>query len=750
MLQNQPLPIDQRTVDLSNCAKEPIHIPGKIQSHGFLIGLNKNSRVIKFTSDNLKKFIGIDASEILERDIRDFILLSGLTSGHSDLPDLIQYALNVEVEEINPIAVTCNGQQFNLIVNLAGDYVLLEFETAFPDIDKELQRLIGVSLSRILEAKTLEQVLQFAAKQVKEIIHYDRVMVYKFWEDGHGEVVGEEKNDNLEPFMGLHYPASDIPQQARELYKQNLVRIIADVDSTPADIVTSDAGLTATSLNLTNSTLRAVSPIHIEYLKNMGVKSSFSISIVIKDRLWGLIACHNYTAKFIDYKARNSGKLIGKILSSALEYREEVERKERARKFQGILQEILKTMIKNWNIAEGLVYQKANFLSLTDATGAALLFENNIYTLGETPDKNQIRELYNWIKKQNRESVYHTNNLSQKFPPAEEYQNIASGVLGCSLSWEMDEFIMWFKPEIRKTVKWAGDPNKPVEIDDRGNQKISPRRSFAVWSENVQGNSEPWTAAEIGSAMKLREEIIHVLNDKANQIRRLNDELKKAYEELDTFSYTISHDLKTPLASIKNYTEILLEDHNDMAEDAKKILDKVIRNTDRMNLLIREVLSYSRIGKQEMHLKELDMRSIIENAKNEILAAYNENERAQIIIGNTPAIDGDEIMISQVFTNLIGNGVKYSLKKNDPVVKIDGKTSEESVLYTIQDNGIGIDMTMGNQIFELFRRMENARAYEGTGVGLSIVKRILEKHKARIWYESEPDNGTIFYLLFKK
>ncbi|MGC4099991.1 ATP-binding protein [Ferruginibacter sp.] len=736
-------------VNLSNCDKEPIHIPGKVQEHGFLLAVNRSAWTIAYASDNVTAYTGIALPAVFNTGIEDFISATGMKAGNANVFELIKYAAAKEAEDLNYITVYIKEKAFNLIVNHSGEYLLLEFEVADPEIDKALQQVMGMSLSKILNAQSITETLNFSAQQIKEIIHYDRVMVYKFWEDDHGEVVAEEKNDDLEPFLGLHYPASDIPRQARELYKINLVRIIADVFSTPSSLFAADEQLAVQALDLTHSTLRAVSPIHIEYLKNMGVASSFSISIVIKDRLWGLIACHNYSPRFIDYKARNSCKLICKVLSSALEYREEQERKETSAGFESVIQDIIKKFRRQWNITESLLSSPSDFLSVTNATGAALLFENQLYTLGETPDHTAINNLFQWIKNHNRFNIYHTDNLSRQYPPAADYMTQASGLLGFPLSWEMDEYIMWFKPAIKKSVRWAGNPDKPVEVDKNGQQLISPRRSFAEWSQEVTGSAAPWAAAEINAVMKLREEIIYAINEKANIVRRLNEELNKAYEELDTFSYTISHDLKTPLASIKNYTEILLEDNESLDPEVKKILGKVVRNADKMNFLITEILSYSRIGKQELRTQHLDMEQMLAGIRNEVLSAYKDST-AQVIIEGSPPIDGDGIMISQVFTNLIDNAVKYSQKTTAPKVVIRGQEKDGEIVYTIQDNGIGIDAASGDQVFELFKRLENVRGYDGTGVGLAIVKRIVERHKAKIWYESEPGKGTVFYLVFNK
>ncbi len=746
---NSNTTVNKSKIDLTSCEIEPIHIPGKIQSHGFLLAINRATRTISYISENVNEFIQADSAQLLNGDLKNFISLTNIDARYVDLEKLMEPAADADYGNINPIKVKFSNDSFNLIVHSSNNFILFEFEPAELIKEKELHRLIGVSLSKILEARTLEKTLQFAAKQVKEIIGYDRVMIYKFREDEHGEVIAEEKNEDIEPFLGLHYPASDIPRQARELYKLNLVRIIANVDSTPAALLVTDPHFATAPLDLTHSTLRAVSPVHIEYLKNMGVKASFSISIVVKERLWGLIACHNYEPAFIGYEARNNAKLISKILSSSLEYREEEKIKEEGIWFEKALREIIPRAGSDLDIVDSLIFHDTNILNLTEADGAALFFENKLYTLGTTPSEDEISDLIKWLGNSKYQSLFQTDHLSALFSPAHSYKNIASGLLSCTISPGMKDCILWFRPEFKKTVKWAGNPDRPAEINREGNSRLSPRRSFEEWIQEVEGVSAPWSKAETFSAMRAREEIVYLVNQKANQVSLLNEKLKEAYKELDTFSFTISHDLKTPLTAIKSYTELLLEDYFNMTTEANEILRKVVKNADYMDLLIKEVLSYSRIEREELNAVELNTKSIMENIKNDLMAVYGDTGIG-IVISGTPPIMGDKIMIYQVFANIIGNAVKYSAKAENPMVIINGTETDNEIVYTIQDNGVGIDMNYGTQVFDLFKRMENANDYEGTGIGLAIVKRIMEKHEARIWYESELSKGTIFYLAFKK
>jgi chemotaxis family two-component system sensor kinase Cph1 len=738
--------LEQAIVDLSNCEKELIHIPGKIQSHGFLVAVHKDTYKVCFVSDNIDQFIPADAGKLVNLDFKNFVSLTAIKSGYVDLFQLLRPEAETDFEAINPVNVKFRNRSFNLIIHRSGDFILFEFEPPEPVSEMELHRLIGIALSRILEARTLEKTLHFAAKQIRQLIHYDRVMIYRFQEDDHGEVIAEDKNGDLEPFLGLHYPASDIPRQARDLYKINLVRIIANVNSPAAALLQVDADYTDEPLDLTHSTLRAVSPIHIEYLKNMGVEASFSISIIVKGQLWGLIACHNYQPRFIDYRARNSAKLIGKILSSSIEHREEEERGEAQQLSDETLRIIMEVAVKDWDIVDSLMHHPVNMLQLNNAGGAALLLDQKIYLLGNTPSEGDIQKIVEWLKDTTAPAVFHTDHFSSHYGPALAYGAVASGMMSCTISRELGEYLLWFKPERRMTIKWAGNPEKAV-VSEGGKDRLSPRSSFAAWAQEVTDKSEPWNKGEILSAIKLREEVIYLIGQKANQIRKMNEELQKAYSELDTFSFTISHDLKTPLASIMNYTEMLLEAYADMPEGAKKMLEKVVQGADKMAVLIKEVLSYSRIDRQEMVLAAIDMGSMLESIKHEVLMA-NVDSRVGIILKETPPLMGDKTMIYQVFANLIGNAVKYCEESASPVVEVTGKETAGEVLYMIRDNGIGMGMHYGDQIFELFKRLDNAAKYEGTGVGLAIVKRVMEKHRARIWYESAISEGTTFFLAF--
>jgi chemotaxis family two-component system sensor kinase Cph1 len=733
--------------DLTNCDKEPIHIPGKIQSHGFLIGSDQDYK-INFCSANIGDFIPVNAAGLLNKSL---VALECHFNNSSPNGFLIQLLMlggsGNNFESFNPYPVEISGQPFNLVISLSGPYYVLEFEPDQSNLLGDLQKTVGRSLSQMLGDSNLGQLLHRAAGQIKTIIGYDRVMIYKFQSDGHGEVVAEERNENLNSWLGLHYPASDIPKQARELYKVNHTRLISDVHTEPAAILTLEE-LNTESLDLTYSVLRAVSPIHIQYLKNMGVSSSFSISVINQGELWGLIACHNYTPRFINFKERESAKLIGQVLSSAISFRQQEQDLIKSNRLKEAIVELSKGLLRNTNIDEALFGQTISLLNAVDATGVFMSYDNKFFTEGITPDESFLKELIGWLNINMDSPFFESSHFSMVYPAGLRFKDCASGIVACRLSKELNEYMIWFRPELLSTISWAGDPTKDTEISGNGLLSINPRKSFEIWSQTVRYTSEPWSEEDIKSAILIREEVSFAINKKATEVRLLNEKLKEAYDELDAFSYTISHDLKNPLTSIKSYSQ-LLSRNGSLDSKGQKMVERILLSTDKMQTMIHEVLRYSQVGQHKPFPSLIDMNKLLQDLKEELLIA-SENEKLQINIDDVLEIYGDQTMVMQVFSNLISNAIKYSRHSIEPLVSISSKEVEECIEYSIADNGIGINESDMEKIFELFTRSDDVTAYEGTGVGLSIVKKIMEKHNGRIWIESSLNLGSVFHVSFHK
>jgi chemotaxis family two-component system sensor kinase Cph1 len=734
------------TVDLTNCDREPIHIPGKIQDHGFVIALDHNL-TITHCSCNVVQFLHIEAEKLLGKSVS---ILEEIISPSRDpfIHELVRMGMTIKgFIPLNPYPVYFQNICYNLLITRSGDFYILEFEPELSDIKKDLQSFIGASISEMLADADLEQLLLNATRQIKKIIEYDRVMIYKFHEDGHGEVVAEEKRPDLIPFLSLHYPASDIPRQARDLYKINLVRLISNVHTASIQI-SSIVDSTLYPLDLTHVGLRAVSPIHIQYLKNMGVASSFSISLMDKDELWGLVACHNYTPRYINYKQRETAKLIGQVLSSAISFRKIKEDESIEYRFKLKLGDLTKNLLREDHLNTALLDQHTTLLDVVDASGAILIYDKSIYSVGQVPPESFIRNLVAWLKVNSEQIIFHSDNISQLFPEAEAFRKICSGILACRINRELEEYMIWFRPEIISTIQWAGNPEKPALTNPLDIMQISPRTSFDVWSQEVQMTSAEWTVEEMDSAMHLREEVNFTINRKASELRILNEKLKTAYDELTTFSYTVSHDLRNPLSSVKGFIELLLMEEETLTEDMKFILGRVLANANKMEIMIQEILKYSKAGSLPVIQAPVDMKTILEEIKQELIVGMKHPE-LEIIIGTTPLVHGDPMMVNQIFSNIIGNAVKYSGKQAKPVVTVGGEVVENGIQYCIRDNGIGIKADEADKIFGLFSRSVQAADFEGSGVGLAIVRKLVKKHEGRVWVESDPGQGSSFFIFFK-
>jgi len=726
---------------LDVCSSEPIHTPGFIQSHGYLMIID-NTGSILYCSKNLTDLSGKNADQVLGQSVTSFNSFFGKDENDLFISQLISLAWQGrDFKPLNPYLVIINHKKYNMIISLSGDHYILDFEPEESDLFTDPHNTVGASLSQMLADRNLETILENTVIQIKNIICYDRVMIYKFHQDGHGEVVAEGKNAELETWLGLHYPASDIPEQARRLYMQNYTRLINNIneDTTP---VLSKFTIPA---DLSNSTLRAVSPVHIQYLKNMQVVSSFSVSIIVEDELWGLIACHNYSPRFINFRQRETAKLIGQVLSSCIGLRTQEKLQKEEMKIQNAVMDITKSL-NGEHISDFMSQCSALFLEAFKANGIAFLFEGEMKTIGTVPDTASLMEITELINNSQEQGIISSENIIDDYHQLKK-SSLCAGFIGISLTEEIKDCLIIFRPEITKTVLWAGDPTKIVQYDEQGNPFISPRNSFEKWSEEVKGKSESWSLAEQNALIEIRDEINFAVGRKTAELRLLNEKLRDAYAELDSFAHTISHDLKIPLTTIKAFGELIIRKSSE--DDVKAMSSKIVDNSNRLHLMIKTVLEYSKVGQKEVLKEVVDMTGLINDIAGQ-LVLNSKNSNLKLNINNTPDLEGDPILIFQVFLNIIENAVKYSHKIDIPIVSVGGSSDANEVIYTVKDNGIGMNQDQLTRIFGLFNRVGKPDEYEGSGIGLATVKKIITRHGAQIKVESEEGLGSLFTLTFPR
>ncbi|WZL89437.1 ATP-binding protein [Salinimicrobium sp. 3283s] len=719
-------------VDLENCAKEPIHFIGKSQAHGVLVVCDRTNLNITQAGENASEYFGIPVDELLGKPLSYLLKMPFLA------PDFDEDNLPQEVE--------VNRKKFLVLAHISEESLVLDFEPLAQVQDPFFfqKQLTGI-LNKFQTARSLEELSSEAAKLTRKMFGYDRVMIYRFDEEWNGEVIAETKNDDLESWLGLRYPATDIPEQSRKMFLKHRVRIIANVHYTPVPLKPEISPVTGKPLDISRSSLRAVSPIHIEYLKNMGVGASLSAAIVVKGKLWGLIACHHQAEKHLDFYQRESCRFLAQMLSTEITLHETSSLLSHSEQTESIRRQLVAQMKYHDNIVEALSRDTVQFLELLNCSGGAIFYINEWELNGQTPGKEQLDSLLNnFIKKQSK-SLFWTRNLSALFPEAEEYKKTASGLFSLKIS--DNKYILWFKPEVVQVVTWGGNPQNKVFYNEK-EQRLSPRKSFEKWSEKLTGFSEPWHELDRNTARALRENISHVLlTRQRREIEALNEKLIEANRELELFSYGLSHDLRAPVRGMEGFLKILREDFsNPLGSEGLKYLEMSTGLTQKMNDLIDDILEYSRLG----HIERVEKHEVDTTAMlKEIFELFNLSANfpsARIEIQEElPPMWGNRRMLFQLWSNLLNNALKYSSEKEAPVIEV-GKTliNGRSTFY-VKDNGIGVDPALREKIFETFQRGVGSK-FKGTGIGLAIVKRIVEKHEGEIWVESEPGEGSVFYF----
>lgn len=557
-------------MNLLSCENEPIHIPGRIQSHGFLLAFSPDSFRIRYASANTESYSTISPAKLLNANFWDFLTTVSSASIPLLRKQLEGWASHQLHAKDYALIDMKSGHSFHLVFSVSDDLFLAEFE-ALPH-DELITSEDADAFSRILCFDTIAKSADYLCNRIRKFTQFDRVMVYQFDDDYNGEVIAEAAHTFNHTFLHHHFPAIDIPAQARKLYRQNRMRLIRDVDDPGVELISCDD--LHEPLDLTWSILRSVSPIHIRYLKNMGVSASYSISIVHKEKLWGLVTCHNLTARHIPLQVRNFCKTISDIFAANIENLHVISKNRQAASFASALTDATTQVILTGDV-RAILNKRLN-----DATGAAYVRGDSVQTHGQVPSLRSIRKIAELVAEKGGE-LFYTKSLRAELPDRDkEDDRSASGVLALLLSEKGKEVLMWFKPEVESTIKWAGKPEK-VYQDFEGSEVLNPRNSFETWSQNFTGMSAGWNSGEIEIAKTLSKEILKINQERSDAIKQLHEKLQEAYEELSTFSYTVSHDLKTPLTAVKNYAQLLIMKET-LSVTGEKFTGKIIASADKM------------------------------------------------------------------------------------------------------------------------------------------------------------------------
>jgi len=549
------LPAD---INLTTCDREPIHVPGAILPHGAMLVLDPESLEVLQAAGDCTRLVGATTQEVLGR--------SADTLFRGDQIERIRAlatALDLKKPRhlLDPLLRVKPDFPLDVSLHRSGGSLVLEFEAADASDRFATDPLAAVQemIAGFGEAGSLQSLCQLAAERVREVAQYDRVLVYRFMQDDSGWVIAESRKPELQPFLDLHYPAADIPKQARALYVKSWLRLITQVNYDPAPLLPTNNPRTGEPLDMSQAILRDVSPVHRQYLRNMGIDASMSISIIRGGKLWGLIACHHYSPRLLPRHLRAVCELFGSMFSLQLEARESGEQFGARLASRMVLQNLMLNLAGANDYAVGLTQQSPNLLDYIHGGsvtadgkrqgGVAVCVKGQLTFLGATPNQDQILSLMSWLDSHMTQSpgIYSTDRLPEVWPPAAACTDTASGLLVISVSPEPSNFIMWFRPELIGTVNWAGEPKKLLLGGADGDQ-LNPRKSFEVWKETVKGRSLPWTSGDLDAAFDLRVSLLHVV------LRRINEaaqERKRAAERDALLMLELDHRVKNTIANIQ-------------------------------------------------------------------------------------------------------------------------------------------------------------------------------------------------------
>ncbi len=740
--------LNRDLVTLTNCDQEPIHIPGSIQPHGFLMGLTTDG-TIEYCTDNISSFIAVSHTQVLGNKFETIF-------GSSAQQRFLNYINSDTVQDVFPLEIELLDIKFQVNIHKSGDVFVLEAE---PQFDKQILADVYTQtiqfVTQMNNTKSLKDLCGLVAEGTREITGYDRVMIYRFDEQYNGEVYAESCRKDLEPFLGLHYPHTGIPVQARELYIRNQLRLIVDINYKPVPIFTIDDSPDK-NLDLSLAILRSTSPIHVQYLKNMGVGATLTISLIHHDRLWGLIACHHYSQKNISPAVRLAAKLQGQFITSQIDIRESNDENINAKKSTEALEHLTTLDLPLAADALNSIIKMPELLQLCNSAGVSIVFRNKIYKNGLTPHDEQIKAFVEAVETKKSSDFYSTRKIGDDFPDLERCSNFA-GVVYYALG--NSSHIIWYRPETISEINWAGDPEKSIVKDKEG---LHPRNSFNIWKQIVKGQSSIWKQYEINAAGKyahsLHNNLMMILLSEEEEKYRLQSEiLRETNSELENINWISTHDLQEPLRKIQMITSKLLSEKRTDSDDSEiDSLERVSKSAARMRGLLQDILKYTRIKNTREAAEKIDLNVIFEESVDDIRELILENN-AVIECGKLPEVNAIGFLMKQLFLNIIQNSLKYAAPDRSPVIKITA--SQKPVLIKdlfnvycswvkFSDNGIGFDQMYADSIFKVFTRLHTQQQYSGSGIGLALCKKIMQTLGGTITAEGKVNQGACITIYF--
>ena len=704
-------------VTLDNCEREQIQLLGQVQAHGTLLAFDDHLRLVR-ASANAQALLGVPVPALGRglsdaepwTAIRDAVRLEAASAPqHPPLP--------------HEHEVTLGGRLFDLIVHRIGDEVVAEFELRTPSSAAPARFAADAhrSLDKLRRQRSIVALLEVAVEEMRALTGFDRVMAYRFRHDASGDVAAEARIDSLEPFLGRRYPASDIPAQARRLYMVNTLRLIADVRSEPVPVV----GLREQPLDMSHCVLRSVSPVHIEYLRNMGVEASMSVSIVVGGQLWGMLACHHGTALQVPYAVRMACDVLGQIVAANVQSLLAGEAAQRAARAAKLRSRLVERTLQDDDALSALASMADGLMAGFDAHALLIADGAKLSVHGDVPPE-AARALLQWLDPERggpRTRLTALSSLEGLPPELRDAMGKWCGVLALRYDDHAPGWMVLLRKEQVETIDWGGRPEKNYTIGPLG-PRLTPRGSFSVWREEVRGKAEPWSAGDLELADDLLGEVVRAVGTRHAEMSRARDQLLAV----------LGHDLRNPLQTISMAAHVL-----ERGADSSKLGQRIRDSSSQMQRLISQVLDMSRIQAGlglGFSFEEVDVAALVDRVADDLLLAHPGSVIERDLAGPLPA-QADADRLAQMLGNLMSNAQHHG-ELGQPVA-IRAAREGDGVVLQVRNAAAPIPPEVAADLFTPFKRQAvgNRRNRGGLGLGLYIANEIARGHGGALSYSYE-------------